>query len=317
MAKMTDTSAHVSERDRPGSISHAAPPGTHLRQLLPSLTRLWAAGLLKLYRMRLIKVLALLELVLYFFVLLLLHSSTNERFLDRLDPHAFLQELLSLDLSYFDAAAGLLLLIAAARLVALEYSSGTIRVLLGQGIHRGTLLASQLLALLTVGLALLLGSAIISFMGGLWLLGAWGTTTGIAIIPILWPAILMAMLLGIVSIVACNLIGMSAAAIGRSMPFAMGAALGFFPADNLGTPILRVLSRLSGIQWVGQVPRFLLGPSLNHLPEVAWSGMSFSISLPQPPGNSPLLPTAITIAVWLGSLTVIATGMTLFRDVLE
>jgi len=68
--------------------------------------------------------------------------------------------LLNVFLSVFDAGAGIFLLLVSARLVAMEYSSGTIRVLLGRGTGRLQLLLAKLVALALLGVASLAAYAL-------------------------------------------------------------------------------------------------------------------------------------------------------------
>lgn len=134
----------------------------------------------------------------------------------------------------FQIGSGIFLLIFGSRLIGMEYSSGVIRVLYSRGLGRLQLLLAKMLTLAILGIALLAGyllltGAILAVMisvlaGGLdpvqhisgqfwtdfeWWLVVQGISMGIAI-----------------------LLAAAAAGIGRSLAFAIAAALAYYPADN-------------------------------------------------------------------------------------
>src|SRR5262249_10095675 len=70
----------------------------------------------------------------------------------------------------------------------------------------------------------------------------------------------------VISMVACILLPVAAGMVGRSTGFAVGVAMGFFPADNVTGNILDYLASLTHRSFLHQVIGYLLGPNLNTLP---------------------------------------------------
>ena len=166
----------------------------------------------------------------------------------------------------FQMGSGIFLLLFGSRLLGMEYSSGTIRVIYARGVSRLGLLVAKLFTLATVGVALLGGyvlvvGAILALMisalsGNLdivgrianefWAdLGRWAVVQGIS--------------MGLAILLAA-----AAAGIGRSLAFAIGAALAFYPADNF-LNILELLGiRATGHEqpWIWMT-QYQLSPNLN------------------------------------------------------
>lgn len=158
------------------------------------------------------------------------------------DPTTWAYDKLETFGTVFQIGSGIFLLIFGSRLLGMEYSSGTIRVLYARGMGRLGLLAAKLFTLALLGLilmagyllltGLILGLMIVALSGSLdpvhqisgafWAdLGRWGLVQGIS----------MGMAL---------LIAAAAAGIGRSLAFAMAAAMAYYPVDNFLT-ILELL----------------------------------------------------------------------------
>jgi ABC-type transport system involved in multi-copper enzyme maturation permease subunit len=182
-------------------------------------------------------------------------------------PLAWFYLLLNVFLSVFDAGAGILLLIVSARLVAMEYSAGTIRVLLGRGTGRLQLLLAKLIALALLGIALLAVYALATAVVMYGMAVGWeGSASPITSLPsAAWHNLSINFAIALISIGINILIGATAAVVGRSLAFGLGAALAFFPADNFGTIIFSLLSRLTGQHFWQTVTAYLLGPNLNVL----------------------------------------------------
>ena len=187
----------------------------------------------------------------------------------------------------FDAVSGIFLLTATARLVGMEYASGTVRIVLARGTARLDLLGAQLLALALCGLLLL---------------AAFLTVAAVAL----------------VSMGVCILLGTAGAAVGRSLPFAVSVALAFFPADNFATIVLYLLGRATHHYgfWYSQT-QWLLGPSLNHLAAALQTDQRRMPLLPVP-----LVPVTgahlwAVVGVWSALFAAAAVLLTWRRDVLE
>jgi ABC-2 type transport system permease protein len=184
------------------------------------------------------------------------------------DPRAFYFTYLSAMQQLFDTGSGLFLLVASARLVSMEYGSGTIRIVLARGTGRLGLLAAQYAALAISALLLLAGFAVVSaaFLGALVL--AWhGSLDPIASLPaVAWTDTGLSVLVAGASMAVCILLGTAAAAVGRSVAFAVGVAMAFFPADNFGTVVMLLVSRLTHQDLWPKLTQYFLGPVLNQLP---------------------------------------------------
>src|SRR5262249_3295467 len=150
------------------------------------------------------------------------------------------------------------------RLVALEYSSGTIRTVLARGTGRLQLLGAQLLALAISGLVLLAAFIAVCAATLYAIVVAWqGSFTPItSLAQVAWTDTWINLLVALVSMAICILLGTTAAVVGRSVAFGAGAALAFFPAATFGPAGMALVNRLAD-QGVGrEVPPSLLGPTL-------------------------------------------------------
>ncbi len=164
--------------------------------------------------------------------------------------------------------SGVFLLILTSRLVSMEYGTGTVRIVLARGTGRLSLLAAQFTAMAISGLMLLAGFLVVSASALYFIVVAWkGSFSPITSLPAAaWTDTWLNVMVALVSMAVCILLGMAAAVIGRSVAFGLGAALSFFPADNFGTVVMFLLSRLTHEDFWRQVTQYLLGPVLNQLP---------------------------------------------------
>ena len=195
-------------------------------------------------------------------------SSDQLRKLLARDPGSFYFNYLAGILTLFTAMSGVFLLIVSSRLVSLEYGSGTIRMVLARGTGRLQLLGAQLVALAVSGLLVLAGFIAVC-AGTLYaIVVAWqGSFTPITSLPqVAWTDTWINVLVALVSMAVCILLGTTAAVVGRSVAFGVGAALAFFPADNFGTVVMALANRLTKQDAWLQVTQYFLGPTLNQLP---------------------------------------------------
>ena len=201
-------------------------------------------------------------------VVLAISGGVNIKTLLVQDPTAWAYDKLETFGTLFQIGSGIFLLLFGARLMGMEYSSGTIRVIYARGTGRLHLLVAKMLSLGVVGVALLAGflvvvSAILAVMiaalsGGLNPLGQvsaefWGDVAR-------WAAVQG------ISMALAILIAAAAVAVGRSLAFGMAAALAFYPVDNF-LNILEILGiRATGHDqpWVG-ISQYQLSTNLNVL----------------------------------------------------
>jgi ABC-type transport system involved in multi-copper enzyme maturation permease subunit len=166
----------------------------------------------------------------------------------------------------FQIGSGIFLLIIGSRLFAMEYSSGTIRIIYARGTGRVRLLLAKMLLLGLIGAALLVGyliisGAILALMANTWT----GSITPLQHLPAefwtdleMWVAV-QGMSMGIAILMAA-----AAAGIGRSLAFAMAASLAFFPVDNFSVILEALASRITKQDhpWLN-ISQYQLGPNLN------------------------------------------------------
>jgi hypothetical protein len=166
----------------------------------------------------------------------------------------------------FQIGSGIFLLIVGSRLFAMEYSSGTIRIIYARGVGRMRLLLAKALTLVIIGIALLAGYLLVAGAIIALLVNSW--TGSLASLQHLssqfWQDMEMWALVEGMSMGIAILMAAAAAAIGRSLAFAMAASLAFFPVDNF-TVILEALgSRITGHDhpWLN-ISQYQLGANLN------------------------------------------------------
>jgi ABC-2 type transport system permease protein len=166
----------------------------------------------------------------------------------------------------FQIGSGIVLLIVGARLIGMEYSSGTIRVVYARGVGRLQFLLAEMLTLAVVGVIAL---AVYLVVVGAILAALIITWTGSLdsvhqISSAFWDdmqrwALVQGMSMGIAILIAA-----AAAGIGRGLAFAMAASLAFFPADNFLVILEGLAARATKNDhpWL-DISQYQLGPNLN------------------------------------------------------
>jgi len=166
----------------------------------------------------------------------------------------------------FQIGSGIFLLIIGSRLFAMEYSSGTIRVLYARGIGRLRLLLAKMLTLAIIGVVLLAGYLVLTGAIITLVVNAWsGGLSPIHNLPqSFWQDLERWALVQGISMGIAILMAAAAAGIGRSLAFAMAASLAFFPVDNFSTILLFLATRITRKDhpWV-DISQYELGPNLN------------------------------------------------------
>jgi len=206
------------------------------------------------------------------------------------------------------AATGVVMLAVSARLAAVEYQEGTIRVVLARGVGRLRLLLAKLATMGVVALPLLAAAAI----GGAVVvtLRLWQQPA-----PVIWGDVWLAALTVALSAGVCGLLGAAAGAVGRSMTFAMAVAAGFFPLDNMLGYLLPILQNATQERVWGDLTTYLLGPTLNHLPSVLMGRRAGELIPPQLPVDA--VHSVLVIAGYCVALVAAAALLTWRRDVVE
>jgi ABC-2 type transport system permease protein len=220
----------------------------------------------------------------------------------------------------FQIGSGIFLLIVGSRLFAMEYSSGTIRIIYARGAGRLRLLLAKMLTLAMIGILLLIGYLVVA--GGILalLVNAW--TGGLAPLQHLpnqfWQDVGMWMVVQGISMGIAILMAAAAAGIGRSLAFAMAASLAFFPVDNFSVILEALGSRITRQDhpWL-TISQYQLGPNLNMLLNLIEPGHhargAFAVPLTPVDGTHAL----VVIGVFALAFGVIAIARTVRPDVLE
>jgi ABC-type transport system involved in multi-copper enzyme maturation permease subunit len=164
---------------------------------------------------------------------------------------------------------GIVMLTTSARLVAMEYSTGAIRVILARG--RGRL--EVLLAKLTALGALLLGLMLVFLLWAIVFAGLMAAANGTSLSAVrsfpdrYWHDLGVHLTTGAISLFVCACIGVAAGAVGRSMAFGMGVAIGFFPAENFLSRVFGIVSHGSSTGLLAKLDTLQLSSNLNVLSE--------------------------------------------------
>lgn len=229
-------------------------------------------------------------------------------------PQAELDQWLGILEGVFAAGAGIALLVLGSRLMGMEFGLGTMRIVLGRGTGRGTLLAAKLLAMALLGLGFLIGYSLLAALGTALAVGHQiGALTLISHPPagVLHHA-LIAILAAAISIVACLVV--AAATLTRSLSSATAVALVVFPVDNALVVILSLLQRATRISALPHVTAFLLGPTLSHLPVLLKVEALAPFAIPSVPVG--LTQSVLVVAGWVVGLVALAAFSLRRRDLL-
>jgi ABC-2 type transport system permease protein len=301
------------------TASTPAAPRTALREPRPSFLGSIGSEALKLARQGMVW--AMLGLAVFFFAMLTaaLLQAGNVRTTLEQHPDAFLFNMYDVYTTIFDTGSGIFLLIVTARLVGMEYSAGTIRILLARGAGRLRLLLAKMTTLGLLGVTLLAGFLLLVSAAVYGVVVGWEGSFGkISSLPgTAWSDLGLIVLIVLTSLVVCILIGTAAATLGRSLAFGVGAALAFFPIDNFGTAILRVLNLLTGWHFWLDASAYLLGPNLNALPVLMEKDHVAHAAFATPLVTVDATHAWLVVAIWSLGLLALSAGLTWRRDVLQ
>ena len=220
----------------------------------------------------------------------------------------------------FQIGSGIFLLIVGSRLFAMEYSSGTIRIIYARGTGRLSLLLAKMLTLAVIGTLLLAGYLVVA--GGILalLVNAWtGSISPLQHLPNefwqdlgMW-AVVQGMSMGIAILMAA-----AAAGIGRSLAFAMAASLAFFPVDNFSVILEALGSRITRQDhpWL-DLSQYQLGPNLNTVLNLIEPGHHARAAFATPLQKVDGMHALVLIGSFALAFAVIAVGRAVRPDVLE
>ena len=238
----------------------------------------------------------------------------------RTEPSGFARQMFDVYGTIFQIGSGIVLLIVGSRLIAMEYSSGTVRIAYARGIGRLQLLLAKMVLLAIIGVGLLVGwllvvGSIVAALYANWTGGLAGLDkldTGLQQDFGYW-LLAQGISMGVVILLAAAMAG-----LGRSLAFAMAASLAFFPVDNFLVGIMALTARATrhDSPW-RNITEYLLGPNLNSLVKLIepdhGSPIAFAPPLNPIDGHHALL----VIGAWAVLFAVIAIGRAVRPDVLE
>ena len=238
----------------------------------------------------------------------------------RTHPSVFLRQMFDVYGTIFQVGSGIVLLITGSRLIAMEYSSGTVRIAYARGVGRLHLLLAKMVLLAIIGVGLLVGyllivGSIVAALYATWTGGLAGLDTldaGLRQDFGYW-LLVQGISMGVVILLAA-----AAAGLGRSLAFAMAASLAFFPVDNFLVGIMALTARATGHDspWTN-ITEYLLGPNLNVVLNVIepdhLGRFAFAPPLNPVDGRHALL----VIGAWALLFVVVAVGRAVRPDVLE
>lgn len=293
---------------RPSSVAAARPS-------FPGAVR---GEIIKLSRQRATLAMVGAAIVLFAIVMGALFNGNMHQMLVKSPLDFFFNQLTILG-TIFDVGSGILLLLVSARLVGMEYSSGTIRVLLARGTGRVQLVAAKWTALVILALSLLAGFLLLSTIALYAVVTAWtGSFSSITSLPgVAWHDLGLTVLVAGVSMGVCILLGTAAAVVGRALAFGIGVAMGFFPADNFGTIVMMLLSNVTHQTFWLHIPSYFLGPNLNALSGLLEPDHRVSIAFAQPLEKVDLTHVWVVIAVYAAVFLLLSLFLSWRRDVLE
>jgi ABC-2 type transport system permease protein len=258
--------------------------------------------------------------VLLAIITLALSSASNIQDQLKTDPTGFAYGARDVFGTIFQIGSGIFLLIVGSRLFAMEYSSGTIRIIYARGTGRLRLLLAKMLTLAFIGIVLLAGYVVVACVILVLLSNTWtGSISPLQHLPTqfwqdfeMW-GVVQGMSMGIAILMAA-----AAAGIGRSLAFAMAASLSFFPVDNFSVILEALGSRITRQDhpWLN-ISEYQLGPNLNIVLNLIEPGhharAAFAAPLTPIDGTHAL----VVIGAFTLAFAVIAVGRAVRPDVLE
>ncbi|HST88853.1 MAG TPA: ABC transporter permease [Ktedonobacterales bacterium] len=238
------------------------------------------------------------------------------------EPLADLYRFMGQGLTILRVFSGPVLIIVTARLIGMEYSSGTIRVLLGRGVGRIQLLAAKLLTVFLIAAAILAAGMLLEYALSLFVLRAvTGNLDALkAINGTFWADTRVYVATVAISMAVTILMAAAITVVARSLAGGLSASIAWFPADNIGLVFFILANLLTKSDFWLLVTGDLLGPNLNAMPRALLSA--------QAPGSAtrvlegPLVPvdgghTLLVSAIYAAIFLAVAVVLTWRRDVKE
>ena len=238
------------------------------------------------------------------------------------DPTWTIYKLLGVDMLVLKVFGGAFMIIVTARLIGMEYSGGTIRILLGRGVGRLQLLFGKLTALTLIALGVVCTTLLLDLLlAAILLLISVGNINPLTATPNgFWSDAGIYLLLALLSLGVTILMATAVTVLGRSLTIGLSVAMLWYPAENFSIVFLILAYRLTNSDFWRLLSGNFLGLNLNAMPAVilpqrASPATNFSFSTPLVPvdGGHTLLVTALFAIAF----AVVAIVLTARRDVKE
>jgi ABC-type transport system involved in multi-copper enzyme maturation permease subunit len=183
------------------------------------------------------------------------------------DPMSALYSVLGVDMTVLKVFGGAFIILVTARLIGMEYSGGTIRVLLSRGVGRLQLLFGKLAAISLIALALVVATVILDLLLTVVLLlisvgnlDLFKSATGAY-----WSDAWVFLLTALISLGVTILMATAVTVIGRSLAFGMTVAILWYPAENISAIFLLLGYMLTKSDFWRLISGDFLGMNLNAM----------------------------------------------------
>ena len=215
---------------------------------------------------------------------------------------------------------GMMMIILAARLIGMEYSGGTIRVLLGRGVGRLQLLFAKLSVLALV--ALVFGALLTLFASLCGLIGIQLAAGNLDVFKAanatFWSDARLYAASVVISLLVSILLAAAVTTVTRSLAAGLSVAMIWFPIDNLSILPLTLITALTGSTFWPLLSGDFLGLNLDTMAAQLMSNPK----LPHINTFAPLTPvtgahTLLVTGVYAAIFLIVMTAMTALPDVKE
>jgi ABC-type transport system involved in multi-copper enzyme maturation permease subunit len=304
------------------TVTPSAPTATRLHSARPSFVGIVRGEVFKVSRQISTWILGVLYLGAIFLPYLVLLGSGRIKTEVRDDPMSALYSVLGVDMVILKVFGGALIIIVTARLIGMEYSGGTIRVLLSRGVGRLQLLFGKLTALALIALGIVAVTLLLDLLLTVVLLLAMVGNLDLfkSATSAFWSDAGTYLLLALISIGVTILMATAVTVVGRSLAFGVAVSLLWYPAENISVLFLFLGFRLTNSNFWTLISGDFLGLNLNAmaaaiLPPRAALAASINFQTPLVPvdGGHTLLVTAL----WAIVFAAVAIVLTVRRDVKE
>jgi len=238
------------------------------------------------------------------------------------NPTWAIYKLMGVDMLVLKVFGGAFLIVVTARLIGMEYSGGTIRVILSRGVGRLQLLFGKLTALALIALGVVVVTVLLDLLLTviLLLLAVGNLDLFKSANSAFWSDSGTYLLLALVSIGVTILMATAVTVVGRSLAIGVTVAMVWYPVENFSIILLVLANNLTNSNFWTLLSGNFLGLNLNAMPVAilptrAVPATNFSFTTPLVPvdGGHTLLVTAL-FAVIFATVAIVLTAR---RDVKE